>query len=79
MKARQGKGRVVFVRRIRLLLVYSTLTRILLSYASLYILGFILGKKWRNNAAPSYHRKSARRVQRTILKAERDCSLSWAS
>ena len=68
MKARQGKGRVVFVRRIRLLLVYSTLTRILLSYASLYILGFILGKKWRNNAAPGYHRKSARHVQRTILK-----------
>ena len=68
MQARQGKGKVVFVRRIRLLLVYSTVLRILLSYALLYVLGFFLGKKWRKRAAPSYHRSNARRVQRTILK-----------
>ena len=68
MQARQGKGRVVFVRRIRLLLVYSTMMRILLSYASLYFLGFFLGTKWRKRAAPTYHRNNARRVQRTILR-----------
>lgn len=59
---------MVFIRRVRLLLVYSTTLRIFLSYASLYFLGFFLGEKWRKRVAPSYHRKSARRVQHTILK-----------
>lgn len=68
MGSRQGKGRVVFVRRIRLLRVYTTMIRILLSYASLYFLSLFLGKKWRKRVSVSYHRKSAQRVQRTILK-----------
>ena len=67
MGSRQGKGTVVFVRRIRLLRVYSTMTRILISYASLYLISFFRGKKWRKKVIASYHRKSARRIQHTIL------------
>ena len=52
----------------RLVRVYATGGRILLSYAVFYLLGKVLGRSWLNRKRAAWHLKNAGRAERTILK-----------
>jgi predicted unusual protein kinase regulating ubiquinone biosynthesis (AarF/ABC1/UbiB family) len=54
-------------RRFRLLRVYGTVARILLSYAAFKLTGIVRGKEWAELALPAVHRRNARRAKATIL------------
>ncbi|MEM8488447.1 MAG: AarF/UbiB family protein [Bacteroidota bacterium] len=56
-----------FARRIKLLGVYGTVLRILMSYGLLKLAGYIRGPEWVNQRRHALHRKNARRVERMIL------------
>ncbi len=57
-----------FARRFKLLSVYGTVMRILLSYGMLKVAGFIRGPEWVAQRRTSLHRKNARRVELMILR-----------
>lgn len=54
-------------RRFRLLKVYATLARVLLSYGRVQAMGRIRGAAWAAARMPDLHRLNARRIERTIL------------
>ncbi len=57
-----------FARRFKLLTVYGTVVRILLSYGLLKIAGFVRGREWVAGRRNALHRKNAKRVEQMILK-----------
>lgn len=54
-------------RRFRLLQVYRTLARVLLSYGAVRVAGWLRGRAWVAARQSALHRANARRVERTIL------------
>lgn len=54
-------------RRFRLLRVYRTVARVLLSYAGFKLTSLVRGREWAEAALPAVHRRNARRVTTTIL------------
>ena len=60
-------GSLAARRRFRLLAVYRTTARVLLSYGALKLLTAVRGAAWAGAAAPHWHRTNARRVVRTVL------------
>jgi len=60
-------GSLAARRRFRLLAVYRTTARVLLSYGALELLSAVRGAAWAAAAAPRWHRTNARRVVRTVL------------
>ncbi len=57
-----------FARRFKLLTVYGTVIRILLSYGMLKVAGLIRGPEWVSHRRIQLHRKNAQRVEQMILK-----------